>query len=67
MTQDIKIFLKITQILEQIPRAPVITDLYSWLNPSCLGQWLSTGFQAIAYIIVIGFATIILLNVQYIC
>ena len=57
---DGPIFHNIIQIFEQIPRAPKITDLVSLWDSSNFGQWLWTGFQAIACIIIIGFATIIL-------
>lgn len=57
---DLKILHNITQILEQIPRTPEATDLFSWMNPLSWGQWLWTGFQSIACLIVIEFASIIL-------
>lgn len=34
MAQDVKIFHNITHMLEQIPKAPEINDLFSWLDPS---------------------------------
>lgn len=60
MTQDVKILHTIIQILEQIRRTSEVTDLFSWMNPSSWGQWLWTGIQSIACLIIIEFATIIL-------
>lgn len=56
LTQDVKIIHNLTQIFEQIPRGPKITDLFSWLDSSSFGKWLGTEFQIIACIIIIGFA-----------
>ena len=58
MAQDVKIFSNTVQIFEHIPWASQITDVFSWLDLSSLGQKLLTEFPTIVCIIIIGFVII---------
>ena len=46
---DAEILLSVTQIYEQISRAPEFTDLFSWLDVLSLGQQLWSAFQTVYY------------------
>ena len=58
--QDNKVVHNVTQIFDQIPRAPKVTDLVLLQGTSSLGQWIQTRFQTTVCVFFIGFVTRIL-------
>lgn len=58
--QDNKVVHNGTQIFDQVPRAPKVTDLVLLQDTSNLGPWIQTRFQTAVCVFIIGFGTRIL-------